>query len=155
MKLARRAFATSLALAVSGLLTGALAQSAADKITVYKTPSCGCCIKWVEHLRAAGFEVEALDSRNLVAERKRLGVPSKLAGCHTATVAGYAIEGHVPAEQIKRLLQDKPNAAGLSVPGMPIGSPGMEGPGGHDYDVLIFDRAGNTSVYATEKPLSN
>ena len=112
-------------------------------------------MKWIEHLRAAGFEVEAIDSRNLAAERNRIGVPSKLAGCHTSTVGAYAIEGHVPAEQIKRLLRDRPDAAGLSVPGMPIGSPGMEGPGGQDYEVLIFDRAGNASVYATEHPVSN
>jgi hypothetical protein len=150
----RRTLVASLALLTCGRLTAALAQDAAGKVTVYKTAGCGCCNKWAEHLRAAGFEVEAIDSRNLDAERQRLGVPRTLAGCHTATVAGYAVEGHVPADQIKRLLREKPDVAGLSVPGMPIGSPGMEGPGGKDYAVLIFDRSGNAQVYATVKPVS-
>jgi hypothetical protein len=150
----RRALIVSLAVLTSGRLTAAVAQDRAGKVTLYKTAGCGCCNKWAQHLRAAGFEVDAIDSRNLDAERKRLGVPRKLAGCHTASVAGYAIEGHVPAEQIKRLLREKPDVAGLSVPGMPIGSPGMEGPGGEDYRVLIFDRSGQARVYATVEPLS-
>ena len=115
-------------LALSFWASSAVAQEVANRITVYKTMGCSCCIKWVEHLRAAGFQVEAIDSKNLDAQRERLGVPPKLAGCHAATVAGYAIEGHVPAEQIKRLLDQHPDVAGLSVPGMPVGSPGMAGP---------------------------
>ncbi len=125
-----------------------------DKVIVYKTPGCGCCIKWIEHLRAAGFEVEALNSGDLVAVRRELGVPPKLAGCHTAKVGGYVVEGHVPAAQIQRLLHEKPDVVGISVPGMPVGSPGMEGPGGSTYDVLIWDKHGRTGVFSTEQPLS-
>jgi hypothetical protein len=136
------------------LVSAALAEGSLPGITVWKSPNCGCCVKWIEHLRAAGFEVEAREARNLNAVRTQLGVPPKLAGCHSAKVGDYLVEGHVPAEQIKRLLADKPDVAGISVPGMPVGSPGMEGPGGKDYDVVAFDKAGNTRVFATVKPLA-
>lgn len=153
MNRTRRALTTSLLLAASAKWTFVYAEDGPEKITVYKTAGCACCMKWVEHLRAAGFEVEAFNAKSLVAERKRLGVPKELAGCHTATVAGYVVEGHVPADQIRRLLSERPDAVGLSVPGMPVGSPGMEGPGGKDFDVVLFDRAGNASFYATVKPI--
>jgi hypothetical protein len=136
------------------LVPPALAEDGLPGITVWKSPNCGCCVKWIEHLRAAGFEVQAREASNLNAVRAQLGVPAKLAGCHSAKVGDYLVEGHVPAEQIKRLLADKPDVAGISVPGMPVGSPGMEGPGGKDYDVVAFDKAGNTRVFATVKPLS-
>lgn len=128
------------------------AWSADPVITVHKSPSCGCCEAWIEHLRNAGFTVEARDELNLDAVRARLGVPHKLAGCHTATVAGYVVEGHVPAEQVGRLLREKPAFAGISVPGMPVGSPGMEGPGGRPYQVLSWTRDGKVEVIAVEPP---
>ena len=144
-----------LLLAAAWLLVGvAVAQESKDTITVYKSPGCGCCEKWAEHLRAAGFRVDARDAANLNAVRRELGVPFRLAGCHTAKVGRYAVEGHVPADQIKRLLQEQPDVAGISVPGMPVGSPGMEGPGGHDYDVVSWDKAGRTRRFATVPPLS-
>jgi hypothetical protein len=136
------------------LVPAARAEDALPTVTVWKSPNCGCCVKWIEHLRAAGFEVEAREARNLNAVRAQLGVPARLAGCHSAKVGDYLVEGHVPAEQVKSLLADKPDVAGISVPGMPVGSPGMEGPGGKDYDVLAFDKAGNTRVFATVKPLA-
>jgi hypothetical protein len=113
---------------------------AAEKalITVHKDPSCGCCSGWVEHLRKAGFPVTAIDTARLDAVKARLGVPSELAACHTAEVAGYVIEGHVPASAIERLLGEKPRATGLAVPGMPVGSPGMEGGTPEAYDVVLF-----------------
>jgi hypothetical protein len=142
-------------LALTAALVPAVhAADALPSVTVWKSPNCGCCVKWIEHLRAAGFEVEAREARNLNAVRAQLGVPQKVAGCHSAKVGDYLVEGHVPAEQIKRLLADKPDVAGISVPGMPVGSPGMEGPGGKDYDVVTFDQAGNTRVFATVKPLA-
>lgn len=119
---------------------------AADKaaITVHKDPNCGCCSGWVEHLRKAGFPVTAIDTARLDAIKARLGVPSELAACHTAEVAGYVIEGHVPASAIERLLGEKPRATGLAVPGMPVGSPGMEVDGMEPatYDVVLFGPEG-------------
>lgn len=96
-------------------------------ITVHKDPNCGCCTGWAEHLAKAGFEVKTIDTTTLDAVKKRLGVPTDLAACHTAEVDGYVVEGHVPAAALKRFLNEKPKATGLAVPGMPIGSPGMEG----------------------------
>lgn len=120
----------------------------APKMTVYKTRTCGCCGAWVEHVRAAGLPVEVVDLPDLAATKTRLGVPAALSSCHTGLVDGYVVEGHVPADLIQRLLDERPRAVGLAVPGMPIGSPGMEGPFTETYQVLLFDRAG-TSVYAT------
>jgi hypothetical protein len=133
----------------------ATAQQPDDTITVYKSPACGCCVKWVEHLRAAGFRVEAHDAGNLDAVRKELGVPRKLAGCHSAKVGRYVVEGHVPADQIKQLLRQQPDVEGISVPGMPVGSPGMEGTGGRDYDVLAWRKDGRVEVFATVPPRSH
>lgn len=117
------------------------AQQAA--ITVHKDPNCGCCSGWVDHLRKAGFVASTIDTLRLDAVKARLGVPSELAACHTAEVGGYVIEGHVPAFAIKRLLAEKPTATGLAVPGMPIGSPGMEGGTPETYDVILFGPAGH------------
>ena len=111
-------------------------------ITVHKDPNCGCCTGWVEHLRESGFTVQAIDTAELDAVKTRLGVPGDLAACHTAQVAGYVVEGHVPAAALKRLLAEKPSAAGLAVPGMPVGSPGMEGGAPEPYDVILFGPAG-------------
>jgi len=149
-------------LLVTALIAGALAwhggvlaaESALPPVTVYKSPSCGCCEKWIEHLRAAGFPVQAHDHRNLDRLRANLGVPRAMAGCHTAQVGGYAVEGHVPAAQILRLLEEKPQVVGISVPGMPIGSPGMEGEGGHEYRVFAWREDGSRSVFSVEQPRS-
>ena len=116
-------------------------------IEVWKSPSCGCCADWVKHLQVNGFAVKVNDVGNNAA-RARLGVPASLASCHTAEVAGYAIEGHVPAADIKRLLAQRPQAVGIAVPGMPIGSPGMEDGDRRDaYDVQLILRDGSTRVY--------
>jgi hypothetical protein len=124
------------------------AASAVELIEVYKSESCGCCAKWIEHLRAHGFEVRARDVAEPSLYRAKFGVPERLGSCHTATVAGYALEGHVPAREIKRLLAERPKAQGLAVPGMPLGSPGMEGPRNDPYEVLLFRKDGRTSTYA-------
>ena len=119
-------------------------------MVVYKTSTCGCCGNWVEHLKANGFEVEVHDVNDIVAEGRRLGVPDNLRSCHTGSIGGYAIEGHVPAADIKRLLAEKPQAKGLAVPGMPVGSPGMEnGSYVERYSVLLFSEDGTSKVYSS------
>ncbi|HSW28550.1 MAG TPA: DUF411 domain-containing protein [Longimicrobiales bacterium] len=121
-------------------------------VLVYKTESCGCCNAWVDHLRAAGFTVDTRNVVDLMSVKRDAGVPASHASCHTALVDGYVVEGHVPADQIERLLAERPEVAGLAVPGMPVGSPGMEGPGAKPYQVLAFGRQGESSVYATVDP---
>lgn len=123
----------------------------ASEITVYKSPSCGCCKKWVSHLRNNGFKVIAIDVKNVVPYKIKHGVTKPLASCHTALVGGYTIEGHVPAADIKRLLKQRPKIKGLAVPGMPMGTPGMEGRRKDAYKVLTFDASGKTSVYSHYK----
>jgi hypothetical protein len=116
-------------LAVSALSVSARSTLAAEtlpRMVVTKDPTCGCCTAWVEHVRAAGFDVAVVESSDLSRLKIRLGVPQTLASCHTAEIGGYVIEGHVPPAVIKRLLAEKPDAKGLAVPGMPVGSPGME-----------------------------
>ena len=120
----------------------ALAASTLPEVIVHRDPSCGCCGAWVEHLRRAGFSVKIVETGNLYAIKQRLGVPSDLISCHTAEVVGYVVEGHVPAGAIHRLLAAKPSAVGLAVPGMPIGSPGMEGGAPDAYEVLLFGHQG-------------
>lgn len=117
-------------------------------LTVYKDPSCGCCHTWVEYLRAQGFQVTVIDTSDMQPIKARYGVPANLASCHTAKVGRYVIEGHVPAELIQQLVREHPAVAGLTVPGMVAGSPGMESAHPQHYDVLSFDRAGKTAVYA-------
>jgi hypothetical protein len=127
----------------------AAAQSSPSKplVEVWKSPTCGCCNEWIRHLQANGFEVRAYDTGNGAA-RARFGIPEKLGSCHTAKVDGYVVEGHVPAADIRRLLKERPAALGLTVPGMPIGSPGMEQGNQRDpYDVLLVRRDGRTSVW--------
>jgi hypothetical protein len=117
---------------------------------VYKTPTCGCCKNWVAHVKAQGFDPTVTDLPDVSGIRSKLGVPPHLSSCHTATVGGYVIEGHVPADLIHKLLKERPKVTGLAVPGMPQGSPGMEQGGMKDpYDVLTFDPFGNTKVYAS------
>ena len=119
-------------------------------VEVWKDPSCGCCKDWVIHMEQAGFEVRVHETGNN-AVRAQLGIPAKLGSCHTASVAGYAIEGHVPVSDIRRLLKEKPKAIGLAVPGMPVGSPGMDGPVYNKrkdpYDVLLIKADGSSTVY--------
>lgn len=120
----------------------------ATDVIVYKSPACGCCKKWVKHLRDNGFKVKAFDVKSVAPYKIKHGVTKALASCHTALVDGYTIEGHVPAVDIKRLLEEKPNVKGLAVPGMPIGTPGMEGRRKEAYDVLTFDASGKTGVFS-------
>lgn len=138
---------TLLKTALAALLVPAAARAAAPAIQVFKTPSCGCCHAWVDHLRENGFTVKATDVEDTAPYRSKYKVPNELASCHTGVVAGYALEGHVPAADIKRLLATKPKAKGLAVPAMPAGSPGMEGPTHMPYDVLLVGSNGTTTVY--------
>jgi hypothetical protein len=125
------------------------AQGAKPQMTVYKSPTCGCCSKWIEHMRASGFEVKAVDVDDIDKVKREHGVPASAASCHTGLVNGYVVEGHVPADAVLKMLKDKPAIAGLAVPGMPMGSPGMEVPGGQKdaYDIVSFDKGGKTAVY--------
>lgn len=118
-------------------------------VTVWKSPTCGCCRNWVEHMRKEGFTVVAIDTSDLNAVKRTHGVASDLGSCHTATVGGYVVEGHVPAADVRRLLAERPAIVGVAVPGMPMGSPGMEGPFRQKYDVIAFDRSSGRSVFAT------
>jgi hypothetical protein len=120
-----------------------------QKMDVFKSPTCGCCEKWVEHVRASGFAPTATNVDDMTVVKTQRHVPTALQSCHTAIVAGYVIEGHVPAEDIKRLLKERPAISGLAVPGMPSGSPGMEGATPRPYDVVAFDKQGKTRVFAT------
>ena len=116
-------------------------------VTVFKSPYCGCCANWVEYLREHGFDVDVHEKQNLDGVKRMAGVPGDLRSCHTAMVDGYVIEGHVPVDAIHRLLSERPNIRGLSVPGMPIGSPGMEGPGAESYAVYGFGGDADTGIY--------
>lgn len=129
------------------LAAGARGAAASSAIAVYKDPSCGCCGKWVEHLRAHGFTATVHDVRDLAAFKQRAGVPEALASCHTALIEGYVIEGHVPASEIRRLLADRPKGVGLAVAGMPGAAPGMDVPRSPGYDVLLFQADGTSRVF--------
>jgi hypothetical protein len=130
----------------------AVRAQAKPLVEVWKSPSCGCCREWVAHMEANGFAVKVHDTGN-TAMRGRLGIPMALGSCHTARVAGYALEGHVPAADVKRLLAERPQAVGLAVPGMPVGSPGMDGPEygtrRDRYEVLLVRKDGSHRVFAT------
>ncbi|SOC05480.1 hypothetical protein SAMN05877962_10725 [Alloalcanivorax xenomutans] len=131
----------------AALTLASMAVSAAS-LEVYKSPTCGCCIKWVEHMRENGFDVKVHETQNLQPIKEKAGLRAGLGSCHTAFIDGYTIEGHVPAKEVKRLLEERPEAVGLTVPAMPIGSPGMEmGDRQDPYQVLLFDDKG-TRVYA-------
>ena len=120
----------------------------AEEITVYKSPTCGCCNKWVDHLKDSGFEVKAYNRNDMPQVKQQLGIAPQYQSCHTALVNGYVIEGHVPASDIKKLLGEKADIHGLSVPGMPMGSPGMEGPRKDAYDVIAIDKHGQPATYS-------
>ena len=146
----RRCVLSALAATVLSSSIPAFAASALPDVEVFKSPSCGCCGAWAEHMRAAGFSVKVTQVTDTAAARKRLGMPDTYGSCHTATVGGYVVEGHVPASEVKRLLTAKLKAVGLAVPGMPPSSPGMELPGRKDpYEVLLVTRQGGHSVFAS------
>ena len=133
----------------ASMLTDMSTQAKSNEVTVYKSPTCGCCGKWIDHMKAAGFQVKVVDLDDLTEIKQASGVPMKLRTCHTGVVGNYAIEGHVPADVVKKLLAEKPAAAGIAVPGMPIGSPGMEvGSQKDSYEVFLFDKTGKTTVFA-------
>jgi hypothetical protein len=145
-------------LAAAGFVYGAAAQQTAPaaalpKVTVYKTSSCGCCRLWVDHLKKSGFDVQAMDvsSADVRAVSKAAGLKDEDVSCHTAKIGNYVVEGHVPADDIKRMLKEKPAIAGLSAPGMPQGSPGMEQGAKEPYDVVAFTKDGRTTVFAKHK----
>jgi len=157
MRISRFTLAVS-AVAVVALGLGAAAQQKAaspalPKVTVYKTSSCGCCKLWVDHMKANGFDVQAMDvgSADVRAVSKAAGLKDEDTSCHTAKIGNYTVEGHVPAADIKRMLQEKPAIAGLSAPGMPQGSPGMEQGVKEPYDVIAFKKDGTSTVYAKHK----
>jgi hypothetical protein len=135
-----------LILTLAGVVVSA--QSRQPTVVVYKTPTCGCCTKWVEHLQAAGFTVETQHRADLTSIRQQQKVPASVTSCHTALVGPYVVEGHVPASDVKKLLAEKPPVKGIAVPGMPTGSPGMEGPNPQQYDTVAFTEAGKTTVFA-------
>lgn len=159
MQRVRRGFDFTLAVLVLGLLAAISGgcrnpEGHTATVQVFKTPTCGCCKGWVEHLEAAGFDVEVKDLPDLASIKSENGVPAELVSCHTALVAGYVIEGHVPASDIERLLAERPAVKGLAVPDMPLGSPGMEqpDPSRHQpYDVMSFGEGG-IQVFASHRP---
>lgn len=139
---------TQAATATGAGMAAGPAIPAGTEALVYKSPTCGCCAKWVDHLEAAGFTVHVEDVNDLRPVKAQNGVTPQLASCHTAIIEDYVIEGHVPADVIAKLLEERPDIRGIAVPGMPAGSPGMEGGTPEEYDVVAFDREGKTSVYA-------
>jgi hypothetical protein len=147
--------ALAVVLAVPALSAQADRQ-AAPSVDVFKSATCGCCSKWVDHMRKAGFTVHVtdLEEPELQKIKGRYNVPAAARSCHTARVEGFTVEGHVPPSEVKRMLKEKPKVLGLAVPGMPLGSPGMEVSGmkPHPYNVLTFDKQGATTVYSVQKP---
>lgn len=144
-------FALSVPLGAAVVSANAHDHTAPVAVTVYKNAQCGCCRKWVDHLREEGFEVTAKDVDDLAAIKTKLGVPASLTSCHTAIVGQYVVEGHVPAGDIRKLLAEKPRVAGVGVPGMPVGSPGMEVPDmpAGKYKVMAFAKDGKQTVFAS------
>ena len=140
----------TLLLAAPALLAAKVHAAPVRDVTVYKTPWCGCCGGWVTHMRRAGFRVQVIEREDLAPIRARYGVPAALASCHTATAGGYVLEGHVPAADVARLLKETPKALGLAVPGMPLGSPGMESPTGErqPFETLLLLPGGGSRVFA-------
>lgn len=134
-------------LLLGGVVSLLAAPVLAASLTVYKSPTCGCCEDWVSHMQESGFEMKVIDRDNMQPIKKQAGVSPELASCHTALIDGYVIEGHVPAADVRRLLEQKPAVRGLTIPGMPQSAPGMDIPG-TPYEVLSFDRAGNTELFS-------
>ena len=125
----------------------AFADNALPEITVYKTPTCGCCGKWVSHLESNGFKVNAINQNDLSSLKQQLGIAPGLQACHTAKIGNYFVEGHVPASDIKKMIATKPDIQGITVPGMPMGSPGMEGSRKDNYDVLAINKDTSVTVF--------
>lgn len=145
----RRHLLTTLAASVAAVALPSMATNALPQVEVFKSPTCGCCGAWVDHLKAAGFPVKVVEVDDTTVARKKYGLPDKFGSCHTGVVNGYVVEGHVPATEVKRLLATKPAAIGLAVPGMPVGSPGMEyGDRKDPYDVFLIDKNGRETVFA-------
>jgi len=144
----RRDFLLSLAGSVIAAKPLLAAETAPAVVTVYKDPGCECCVKWVKHLSANGFVVTTHDVSDMDEIKRTMNVPPALQSCHTAVVDKYVVEGHVPASVIKKFLAEKPSSLGLAVPGMPVGSPGMEGGKAEPYNVLTFERNGTSRIYA-------
>jgi hypothetical protein len=147
-----RSTVIAFSVAALALVAAVAAQQkpAAPLVEVFKSPTCGCCSQWVEHMRKNGFNVRATDVNDLTEIKKSRGVPDQAQSCHTAVVNGYVVEGHVPAADVQRMLKEKPAIAGIAVGGMPIGSPGMDFPGttAQPYNVVSFTKSGAVSVYA-------
>lgn len=141
---ARRALLIGLPLAV---LASAVQAAPEKRLTAYKTPWCGCCGGWISHMREAGWTVEVVERQDLAPIRARHGIPDRLASCHTAVVGTFAIEGHVPAGDVDRLLRERPPARALSAPGMPAGSPGMEAAGREPYTTTLILNDGSTQIF--------
>ena len=136
-----------LAIAAGALVLGSAANAAA--LTVYKSASCGCCGKWVEHVEKHGFTVTVVNVDDVMAVKSKAGIPDNLASCHTSKIGGYVIEGHVPAADIKKLLAEKPRAKGIAVAGMPMGAPGMEhGDHRQPYNTMLLKSDGSTAIFA-------
>lgn len=136
------------AILLAMLSPAAWAADALPIVTVYKTPTCGCCSKWVDHMKANGFRVVTQDMNDVTPHKQRLGLPVGMGSCHTAEVGGYLVEGHVPATDVKRLLAEKPKAKGLVSPGMPQSAPGMDMPGKASYEIFLVRTDGTTASYA-------
>ena len=140
------------AVSAAFLLLGTALHAGETEVMVYKTPTCGCCSKWVDHLEANGFKVKSKNLADVSPVKRMNGVPMQLSSCHTAIIGGYFVEGHVPAEDVKRLLEERPDVAGIAVPRMPEGSPGMEGPNPEPYSVLAVKKDGSIEVFARHGP---
>lgn len=154
MKIAFGGAVLAVTLTTVALVSAQQQRTAGPTMEVYKSPTCGCCSKWVDHVRQAGFtaKVTELDDEALDALKTKHGIPRTAQSCHTALVGGYVVEGHVPATEVQRLLKEKPAIAGIAVGGMPTGSPGMEVPGvpPRAYNVVTFDKQGAVRVYSTQ-----
>lgn len=156
LNLSRRSFVAALPfafVACSGAVSSGSAADAAEplpELVVYKTPTCGCCTAWIDHVRDAGFTIRTVEVEDTMPVATQYGVPGQLRSCHTAIIEGYAVEGHVPVREIRRLLAERPAIAGIAVPGMPIGSPGMEmGERRDPFTVFAFTRDGRAGAFAT------
>lgn len=149
-RIAAAAFAAAIAFGTPAAHAQRKPPAAKPSIAVYKSPTCGCCAKWVDYMRQRGYTVTATDMPDVTPMKIKHNVPSKLSSCHTSLVGGYVIEGHVPVGDIERLLRERPKIAGLAAPGMPAGSPGMDVPNSPAYDILSFDASGRTQVYSTQ-----
>jgi len=148
MKKAFTAVVIAGAVSLGGLV--AAQRATMPTVEVFKSPTCGCCANWVKHLEASGFTTRVTDVEDMTEVKAKYGVPGRLQSCHTAVVNGYVLEGHVPASEVQRLIKERPAVVGVTVPGMPIGSPGMEqGNTVQPYSVLTFDKQGQTTIFAS------